>query len=162
MIRAHRLTARTDGETIVARLAYDARHRRRMTVSSVTGERVLLDLAEATRLRDGDRLELDDGRLLRIEAEPEEVVDIFPGEGATLAQLAWHLGNRHTPTAVLGDRLRIHRDHVLEAMAERLGARIAHTEAPFDPEVGAYHDGGGHGHHHDHDHDDDHHHHHHG
>lgn len=152
MIRAHSLTGAADGERLVARLVYDLRHRRRVGVTAVTGEKVLLDLPEATRLRDGDCLALEDGRVLLIEAEAEEVAEIFPGGGATLAQLAWHLGNRHTPTAVLGDRLRIHRDHVLEAMAERLGARVIHTQAPFDPEVGAYHDGGGHGgHHHHHD-----------
>lgn len=148
MIRAHSLAGNADGETLLARLPYDARHRRRLAVATLTGERVLLDLPEATRLRHGDRLAMADGRILLIEAEAEPVADIIPGEGATLAQLAWHLGNRHTPTAVFADRLRIHRDHVLEAMAERLGARVVHTEAPFDPEVGAYHDGGGHGHHH--------------
>ena len=154
MIRAHSLTDRVDGDRLTARLVYDLRHRRRLGVTALTGEKVLLDLPEATRLRDGDRIALEDGRVLVIEAEAEEVAEIFPGEGASLAQLAWHLGNRHTPTAVLADRLRIHRDHVLEAMAERLGARVAHTEAPFDPEVGAYHDGGGSGHgghHHHHD-----------
>jgi len=152
MIRADTLTE-AEGETLTARLPYDARHRRRLAVTAVTGERVLLDLPEAMRLRDGDRVAMADGRILLIEAEAEPVADIYPGDGATLAQLAWHLGNRHTPTAILGDRLRIHRDHVLEAMAERLGARVVHAEAPFDPEVGAYHDGGGHGHHHHHDHD---------
>lgn len=152
MIRAYGLTGEAGGEPLVARLTYDLRHRRRVGVTAATGEKVLLDLPEATRLRDGDRVALEDGRVLVIEAEAEEVAEIFPGAGATLAQLAWHLGNRHTPTAVLGDRLRIHRDHVLEAMAERLGARVVHVEAPFDPEVGAYHDGGGHGgHHHHHD-----------
>jgi urease accessory protein len=30
-------------------------------------------------------------------------------------------------------------------MAEKLGARVRHLEAPFDPEPGAY-AGGGHGH----------------
>lgn len=149
MIRAHALTdAPGEAAVLSARLAYDLRHRRRLTVTADNGERVLLDLPEATRLRDGDMVALEDGRVLLIAAEAEEVAEIFPGEGANLAQLAWHLGNRHTPTAVLADRLRILRDHVLEAMAERLGARVVRTEAPFDPEVGAYHDGGGHSHHH--------------
>src|SRR6266508_388312 len=39
---------------------------------------------------------------------------------------------------VLGDRLRIRRDHVLEDMLRGLGARLTPLEAPFDPEPGAY------------------------
>jgi urease accessory protein len=127
------------------RLAYDDRHRRRLVVRTLAGERVLLDLPEAVRLLGGDRLLLDDGRVLAVEAEKEPVAELF---SADPVRLAWHLGNRHTPTEILADRLRIRRDHVLEAMAARLGARIEHTETAFDPEAGAYHDGhgGGHGH----------------
>lgn len=150
MIRAHRLLA--PGETataaLTACLGFDERHRRRMAITTREGEQVLLDLAEATRLRDGDLIEMEDGRILAIAAQAEEVADIHAADGAALVRLAWHLGNRHTPTAVLGDRLRIRRDHVLEAMVERLGGTVTATSAPFDPEVGAYHDGGGHGHHH--------------
>jgi urease accessory protein len=155
LIRAHSLISGGAGaaRTVRARLGYDDRHRRRLVVETSEGERVLLDLGEATRLRDGDRLAMDDGRVLVIEAEDEPVADILASDAHALARLAWHLGNRHTPTAVLADRLRIRRDHVLEAMVERLGARVEHREAPFDPEVGAYHDGGGHGHHHHHDED---------
>ena len=49
-------------------------------------------------------------------------------------QLAWHLGNRHTDVQIVGDRLRIRRDHVLEEMAAGLGATVTAIEAPFDPE----------------------------
>lgn len=163
MIRAHKRLSDghdvTGAEAVRARLAYDARHRRRVAVETLEGEAVLLDLAEAARLRGGDRLLMDDGRVLLIEAEAEPVVDIFAAGAVDLTRIAWHLGNRHTPTAVLADRLRIRPDHVLEAMVERLGARVERHAAPFDPEVGAYHDGGGHhhsGHHHGDHHDFDH------
>ena len=62
-------------------------------------------------------------------------------------RLAWHLGNRHLPTQLLGDRLRIRRDHVIAEMAAGLGAEVREIEAPFDPEGGAYGTGHGHGHH---------------
>ena len=52
-------------------------------------------------------------------------------------RLAWHLGNRHTDVQIVGDRLRIRRDHVLEEMLRGLGAHVAPLEAPFDPETGA-------------------------
>ena len=166
MIRAHhRLGAgeEANAATLTARLTFDLRHRRRMTLTAEGGETVLLDLAEATRLRDGDRIAMDDGRVLVIEAEAEPVMDIFAADRFALTRLAWHLGNRHTPTALFDNRLRIRPDHVLAAMAEGLGARVETLNAPFDPEAGAYADGGG-GHHHHH-HDDEHehgHHHHHG
>jgi urease accessory protein len=55
---------------------------------------------------------------------------------------------------IVGERLRIRRDHVIEDMLRGLGARLTPVEAPFDPEHGAYdHHGHEHGgHHHDHDH----------
>src|SRR6516225_2643200 len=90
-----------------------ARHRRRLVLTAERGTRVLLDLPHAVALKDGDGLVLDDGALVR---------------------LAWHLGNRHAEVQVVGDRLRIRRDHVLAALLERLGARLTAVEAPFDPE----------------------------
>ena len=165
MIRAHHLLAHGDqpaAATLRARLNFDLRHRRRLTLTADSGEKVLLDLAQATRLRGGDRIAMEDGRVLVIEAEAEPVMDIHAADRFALTRLAWHLGNRHTPTALFDDRLRIKPDHVLAAMAEGLGARVESLEAPFDPEAGAYADGGGHHHHHDdHDHSRDHGHHHH-
>ncbi|XWN34251.1 MAG: urease accessory protein UreE [Devosia sp.] len=148
--RAHALTDGLAQAHLTVRLSYDDRHRRRLVVSAADGSRVLIDLAKATRLRSGDKLALDDGRVLAIAAEDEPVADIFAADERALRTLAWHLGNRHTPTAILADRLRIRRDHVLEDMARRLGAQVKTGDAPFDPEPGAYH-GEGHHHHHHHD-----------
>ena len=52
-------------------------------------------------------------------------------------RLAWHLGNRHTDVQIVGDKIRIRRDHVLEDMLRGLGAHLTPLEAPFDPEAGA-------------------------
>jgi len=49
---------------------------------------------------------------------------------------------------VMGDRLRIRRDRVLEDMLRGLGARLTAIEAPFDPEHGAYGDANNHDHDH--------------
>jgi len=62
-----------------------------------------------------------------------------------MARLAWHLGNRHTEVQIVGDKLRIRRDHVLEAMLAGLGAVVTPIEAPFEPERGAYRHGHGEG-----------------
>ena len=72
---------------------------------------------------------------------------------AHLLRVAWHLGNRHLPTQLLGDRLRIRRDHVIEAMLVQLGAFVVPVEAAFDPEGGAYGHGRTFGHDHGHSHD---------
>lgn len=137
-IRATHCADPSASPDLTARLDQDQRHRRRLMIDTEEGEKILIDLAEATALRGGDRLALTDGRTLAIEAAPEPVTDIFAADPLAQARLAWHLGNRHTPTAVLPDRLRIRPDHVLEDMVQRHGARIEHKTAPFDPEQGAY------------------------
>ena len=112
------------------------------------GTRFLLDLPQAAMLRDGDGLVLDDGSIVRVVGKPEPLVEVSAlNEPARLA-IAWHLGNRHVEVQVVGARLRIRRDHVLEAMLAGLGAQLTPLEAAFDPEPGAYahwhDDGGGH------------------
>ena len=123
----------------------DERHRRRITLTGEGGTAFLLDLPHATALRDGDGLVLEDGAIVRVAGKPEPLVEIAAASSHDLARLAWHIGNRHTDVQVVGDKLRIRRDHVLEDMLRGLGARLTPVEAPFDPEHGAY----GH-HHHDH------------
>ena len=98
-------------------------------------------------LRDGDGLVLDDGSVVHVAGKPEALVEVTATTPQALARLAWHLGNRHTDVQIVGDTLRIRRDHVLEAMLRGLGARLTPIEAAFDPERGAY----GHG---QHEHDD--------
>jgi urease accessory protein len=69
----------------------------------------------------------------------EELIEITAASPQELARFAWHLGNRHANVQVIGSKLRIRRDHVLEAMLRRLGAEVTPVDAPFDPERGAYH-----------------------
>jgi len=102
------------------------------------GTRFLLDLPQAAMLRDGDGLVLDDGSIVRVVGKPEPLVEIVAASEAARLAIAWHLGNRHVEVQVVGDRLRIRRDHVLEAMLVGLGARLTQLEAAFDPEPGAY------------------------
>jgi urease accessory protein len=134
---------------------FDRRHRRRILLATEGGREVLLDLPQAARLRHGDGLELDGGSVVRVVARPEPLAEIHAHDEGELVRIAWHLGNRHLPVQLLGERIRIRRDHVIEEMVEGLGGHVDIIEAPFDPEAGAY--AGGHHHHHDE--DDDHHHH---
>jgi len=130
---------------------YDRRHRRRILLRTEAGHDVLIDLPQATRLRDGDGLLLVEGGIVRVCARPEKLLEIHAHDDGDLVRIAWHLGNRHLPVQLLGERIRIRADHVIEAMVIGLGGHVDTIEAPFDPEAGAY--AGGHQHHHD---DDDH------
>jgi len=96
-------------------------------------------------LHGGERITSTDGREFEIVAAPEKLAHI---ESSELASIAYHLGNRHVPLQIGAGFVRIAEDHVLEEMARKLGARVSHVEAPFEPEAGAYghqHDEMGHG-----------------
>ncbi|MFE0756068.1 urease accessory protein UreE [Inquilinus sp. NPDC058860] len=127
-------------------LDYDSRHRRRIVLYGEAGTVVLLDLSEAAHLRDGDALRGEDGGLVLVAAAAERLVEIRAGSQAELIRIAWHLGNRHLPTQLLPDALRIRADHVIEEMVRGLGGAVVAIEAPFDPEGGAYGHGAVHGH----------------
>ena len=123
-------------DTVV--LDFDDRHRRRLAMTGTRGLAFLLDLEQAVALRGGDALVLDDGRLVEVVAAAEPLLEIRGADPQHLVRLAWHLGNRHLPTQIVGKGLRIRRDHVIEAMVQGLGAKVVEIEAPFDPEGGAY------------------------
>jgi urease accessory protein len=133
---------------------YDRRHRRRILLDTEAGASVLIDFPQAVRLRDGDGLALAGGGVVSVRARPEALLEIHAHDDGDLVRIAWHLGNRHLPVQLIGDRIRIRADHVIAEMVEGLGGHVEAIEAPFDPEAGAY-AGGGHHHHGD---DDDHHH----
>lgn len=130
-------------------LAHDERHLRRRVIELAGGERILLDLPEPVALDHGDLIALDDGRHARVEAAEEEVAEIRPRDAVHLAELAWHIGNRHLAAQIEAGRILILRDHVIEAMLQGLGATVAHAVEPFRPVRGAY---SGHSHGHDHHH----------
>jgi urease accessory protein len=132
-------------------LDFDARHRRRIRLTADEGEDILLDLPKAVAMADGDGLQLEDGRWLLVQAAAEPIVEIRHRDPNQLVRLAWHLGNRHLPTEIRAQVLRIRPDHVIEHMLYGFGAELTKVQAPFQPEGGAYSD---HGHHHDHDDED--------
>ena len=130
-------------------LDYEQRHRRRFHYHAAGGTAFLLDLPRAVLLRDGDGLQLDDGRTIMVRAAPESLVRVSAADGVALMRLAWHIGNRHLPAELAADHILIRDDAVIVAMLRGLGATVETVTCPFTPEAGAY--AGGH-HHHDHDH----------
>lgn len=117
---------------------YEGRHRRRVMLVLATGEKALLDLEHARLLHDGDGLKLDDGRIVLVKAEPEELMEVTGHDALHLLRLAWHLGNRHLPAAIDTTRILIRRDHVIANMVQGLGGHVRMVDAPFEPETGAY------------------------
>ena len=128
-------------------LDFDARHRRRIRLTTDHGQDVLLDLPKTIALADGDGLQLDDGSWLRVTAAAEALVEVRHADRDQLVRLAWHLGNRHLPTEIREDSLFIRPDHVIEDMLIGFGAELLRIKVPFQPEGGAY-GSSQHGHHH--------------
>ena len=150
----HRSAGDWPEEKVVGTLTldFDARHRRRIRLTTDRGEDVLLALPKTVAMADGDGLQLDDGTWLRIKAAAESLVEVRHKDPHHLVRLAWHLGNRHLPAEIRDNTLRIRPDHVIEEMLHGFGAELEKVEAPFQPEGGAYGSSPNHGHnHHDHD-----------
>jgi urease accessory protein len=148
-------TSVADGATPVTdviELRFDQRERSRLRARLANGEEIGIDLPVGTVLHHGSRLALDGGRVVAVEAAIESLLEITAADGAGLARIAYHVGNRHAPIEIDGDRLRILPDHVLRAMVEGLGGHVREVAERFHPEAGAY----GHGHVHGrHRHDDE-------
>jgi len=138
-------------------LPWDLRQRSRFEATDSRGRRLGVFLPRGTVVRGGDVLVAEDGSLVRVHAAPEPVMivrhDPRHGGAFDLLRAAYHLGNRHVQLELRPDHLKLEPDHVLAQMLARMGLQVTTTEAPFEPEGGAY---GGHGHSHGHSHGHDH------
>lgn len=124
-------------------LAHDQRRLRRKLLALPGGGEVMLDFPEPVTLDHGDLLALEDGRFVGIRAADEAVYEIKGRDGAHLARLAWHIGNRHLPAQIEKNRILIGRDRIIRDMLLGLGATVTETVDHFSPEHGAYaHDHG--------------------
>lgn len=141
MIRAVTVLERGtwDGEAVdTVVLDYDARHRRRITMNGVHGLSFLLDLPRPVAISSGDALQLEDGRLVAVQAAEEKLLEVTCENRHDLMRVAWHLGNRHLPTEIHEAAVFIRYDHVIEEMLKGLGAWTTVVSRPFQPEGGAY------------------------
>lgn len=134
--------ARPDADLV---LPFDLRQKSRLLTCLSTGEEVGLMLDRGTVLRGGDRLRAEDGRVVRVVAADEALMEAVCNDATALARCAFHLGNRHTPVEVRPGALRFAADEVLAGMLRGLGATVTAVTAPFEPEAGAY--AAGHHHH---------------
>lgn len=160
VIRSGALNGRIALDTITLDRA--SRWRRRVALKTDKGNDILLDLAEATLLANGDALVLENGNCVKVVAAPEALMEVTAKTPLALARLAWHIGNRHTPAEITATAIYIQPDHVLADMVRGLGGSVRDVSRPFDPEGGAYghkgalieshHHGHSHGHSHSHEH----------
>ncbi|KQQ54886.1 urease accessory protein UreE [Pseudomonas sp. Leaf127] len=126
-------------------LTFEARSKSRLRCFSTEQEDVGLFLPRGqSPLYDGECLQAEDGRIVRVRARPEQLLHVTCTSAFELTRAAYHLGNRHVALQVGDGWLRLLDDYVLKAMLDQLGARCETLEAPFQPEHGAY--GGGHHH----------------
>jgi len=153
----------------VVALDWDTRQKSRFEALDSAGRHLAVFLPRGRIARGGDVLVGEDGSLVRVEALAQPILVVTAsarsdaaGASLALAKAAYHLGNRHVPLEVRGDRLVLEPDHVLAELLVRMGLEVATTSGPFEPEPGAY-DAAAHGHAHpserrvhDHDHDHDH------
>ncbi len=144
-------------------LAYDERKRSRLKVMLASGAEAGIFLERGDHLHGGDKLIAEDGStVVEILAAPEKLIEAVADSPLLFARATYHLGNRHVPVQILptegGGKLRFQTDHVLAEMVKGLGCAVSETEAPFQPESGAYganagSHGGHHHHHGEHDHE---------
>lgn len=128
-------------------LEHDQRDKGRLRLISENGVEVRLFLERGKPLLVGEYLKSNCGKIIQVKGAVETVAHASCDDWHTFARACYHLGNRHVKIQV-GERwLRIKPDHVLEEMIHLLGLVISHEQAVFEPESGAYSQGG---HHHEH------------
>lgn len=144
LIARQRIAAqdRADEELV---LPFERRQKSRLRTRLRSGEEIGLFLERGVVLRGGDCLVADDGRLVRIVAAAEALMEVRCADPEVLARAAYHLGNRHCPVAIGSGWLRFAADHVLAEMLLGIGLEAVTISAPFEPEAGAY--AAGHHHH---------------
>ena len=124
-------------------LPFELRQKSRLKAQLDSGEEVGLMLPRGRVLRGGDCLKAENGMIIELRAALESVSTATASDPITLQRACYHLGNRHVPLQITESWIRYQKDHVLDDMVVSLGLTINHEQAPFEPEVGAYH------HHHD-------------
>ena len=133
-------------------LPYELRQKSRLKANLDSGEEIGIMLPRGRVLRGGDCLKAENGMIIELAAAQESVSTVAAPDAITLQRACYHLGNRHVPLQITEHWVRYLKDHVLDEMVVSLGLSITHEQAPFEPEVGAYHK---HAHQHSHQHSHD-------
>ncbi|MEC9341819.1 MAG: urease accessory protein UreE [Pseudomonadota bacterium] len=138
------LSARTSHGVVTATLTlpFAQRCKSRLRCRLDNGAEAAVLIARGGVLRNGDLLAGDDGRVVQVVAATEPLSQVETGDLKRLAQICYHLGNRHVTLQIGPGWVRYARDHVLDEMVRRFGCKVRHVVATFEPEIGAYHQHG--------------------
>jgi urease accessory protein len=148
-------------------LKFEDRVKQQGFVFGGKGTCIEFDFPAPPLLRTDDLLVLDDGCLVEVVADVEQVLEVREKDFAKAARLVLALGNRHVPVQILANRLRLLPTPEVAMLLGERGFKPEMVTAPFEPEGdGAHehdhahhhvHDHGHHGHDHGHDHGHEHH-----
>jgi urease accessory protein len=114
-------------------LDHEERRSTRGRVTLSDGREAVLRLSRGTVLSAGDYLSSPEGVLVRVEDALEDLMEIASKDSCQLAELAWHLGNRHAPVMIEGHKLYFLPDPALIALVRSLEFSVMRLKAPFHP-----------------------------
>ncbi len=143
----------TDNADVTVTLPIEKRIKSRLRVALDDGRDAGIVLTRGEVMQHGDKLKSIDGEIVEVLAAREKLSMIHCQDMKGFARACYHLGNRHVPVQIevgeggVGTVSYLH-DHVLDDMIKGFGLPVVVTQAPFNPEPGAY--GGGHVHGHSH------------
>jgi urease accessory protein len=128
------------------RLLLTAEDRTRTRHPFVTegGIDVYIQIDRGSSLRQGDRLQSEDGSLVvEVVAKSELILAVTTDRSISLLEAAYHLGNRHVALEITTSHLYLLPDLVLRDLLIQRGLIVTEIVRPFQPQAGAYE------HHHD-------------
>ena len=100
------------------------------------GSKVFIKLSEP--LKPYDVLISDDGHMVQIVPEAEEVVCVRLSDRVTMAKICYYFGTRSIPIEILPMSFCFLPDKALEKACRSFGLLVSHEFRPFVPEAGAY------------------------
>lgn len=118
----------------VVTLTFDRRSAPRAGLRTDAGLAIALDLPPGAILRGGDGLRLDDGRIVRVAAAVEPLLEGV-GDGVALMRAAWACGACEIPVETAERRLRVRPQASARALLARAGLKIEPVRAPFEPDL---------------------------
>lgn len=121
------------------RLSWEERRWTRRRARTGAGREVALALPTGSLLRPGDVLAVEPDWYLTVEGRPEPVLAIFPRDPGEAIRVAFDVGNRHFPLAILGQILLVPDDTAMEQLLARLGVPWERRQEVFDPLGGGGH-----------------------
>ncbi len=145
MLKITKKLAKPQQTNIKLPLPFELRQKSRLKVTLSDGRQAGLFLERGDVLRGGDCLQAEDESIIQVQADNETLSMVNTDDTLLLARACYHLGNRHVPLQISAHSLSYLHDHVLDDMLKQLGLIVSCTQAPFEPESGAY---GGHSHSH--------------